>query len=101
QVEILIPADLHDTKQYAEAMVWSGADQQDVELVQIIDASGKTVSINSIPVGEAGDEGNTMVLPGDPSLGNVFRSLGTMSDIHNDPRKKQLVDDGKINRDRQ
>ena len=42
-----------------------------------------------------------MLIPGDPTVGNLMRSMNTLSDVKNDPRKRQLIDTGNINRDRQ
>ncbi len=88
-------------KEYVEAFVWSAPDQSDAESAVFVEHSGLKTENNAVNVGYEADPGNTMLIPGgDPTIGSLMRSINTLNDIGDDPRKKQLVDDGQINRSR-
>lgn len=89
-------------KQFVEAVVWSNPDQSDAQVSKVVDNSGLTTQSNYVAIGTPADPGATLVMPGgDANMTNLFRSVTTLNDVGKDPRKKQLLDDGAINRNRQ
>lgn len=102
ELKVDIPSDssLLGDKQFAEALIWSDSEQSDIEIADVVEHSGLRTGNNAIPVGIASDGGTMLVVPGDPGITNLLRSVSTMNDIGNDSRKRQLIDDGNINRKR-
>jgi hypothetical protein len=86
--------------QFVSAVVWSAEDLSDAQEAQVIDHSGTVASKNAVMIGTEPVRGATMIVPGDPNMSNVLRSLNIMNEVSGDPRKKQLIDDGSINRER-
>ncbi len=103
QIPVEIPQNIGEAGQrkFVEAIVWSSPDQSDAEVVQIIESSGNETTENAVMVGAEPDRGNTILVPGDPNLANVMRTLDTLSNTSQDPRKRDLIDSGAINRKRQ
>jgi hypothetical protein len=88
-------------KRYAQAVVWSEPDKLDAEVAEIFSPVGVTVD-NSIEVGVLPDEGTTMLLPsGNNEMSGLMRGMAAWSDVRGSDRKKQLIDDGGINQNRQ
>lgn len=102
EITINIPESLADlaSKQFVAAIVWSDIDQSDMEMAQVIEHTGVTAMVNQVIVGAESDQGSTLIVPGDPGMTNIMRSLSIMNEVGNDPRKRELIDDGKINRQR-
>lgn len=87
-------------KQFVEAIVWSNPDQSDVKAADVIEHSGLVTDKNVVYVGEEAEAGSMMLVPGDMGMSNMLRSLGTLNDVKDDPRKRNLIDNGDINRKR-
>ncbi len=102
EMPIQIPGnpDLLGDRQFVEAIVWSANNKSDVQKAQIIQHTGEIAKQNIVFVGNPPDKGNLLVLPGNSGFTSLFRSLDTLNEVSNDPRKKKLLDDGSINRDR-
>ena len=102
QIPIKMPKDpeILGDRQFIEAMVWSSPDQSDIQEAQLMGQSGTPTSDNKIVVGVEPDKGSVLILPGDNSMSGVLRSINSMAEVGNDPRKKQLLDNGDINRSR-
>jgi len=103
EIPVAIPNDRNELGdvQYVEAVISSGPDQADGQPAQILDSNGHLATQNTVAVGTPPDKGHTLVIPGgDPTTTNLLRSVTTMYDVGNDPRKQQLLYDGDINRDR-
>lgn len=103
ELEMAVPEnyELFGEYQYVEAITWHPDNAEQVEVAQIIQNSGIPGGDNVIEVNEPADGGYTMVLPGDAGVASVLRSIGQMNDVSGDERKKKLIDDGAINRERQ
>lgn len=101
-IPVEVPANMDlGERQYVEAITWVVPDQQDLEWAQIIQSTGQLAAENIVSVGVPHDPGSAMFLPGDPSVSNVIRSLSTLTEVSGDERKKELLDYGDINRNRQ
>ena len=102
EIKVMIPDKVASyEKQYVEAVVWSQPDMSDAEPADVVTSVTTQNANNLVLVGKHADPGSTLIVPGDPSVSGIFRSLGTMGDVAKDPRKQTLVDDGRINRNRQ
>ena len=119
-LEVQIPTQhyVYREKQYVEVIVWdevpastgdiAPVDGQDtaaetvktnIRLAQMMNESGPTDD-NSVWVGEPADDGQTLIIPGGGEYTDVIRGLDQYNYVRGNERKKQLVDDGQINRDR-
>ncbi len=100
-VKIPGTSDQYEDEEYVEAVVWTKPDQSDAQLATIINHSGEQTANNIIDVNDEPEHGKMLVVPGDSSMTSVLRSLNTLNDVSDDPRKRQLLDTGDINRGRQ
>lgn len=88
-------------KQIVSAWVWSNPDQSDRETVQILSNAGTPSESREVAVGTEPERGGFMLLPGDTNMAGIMRSLTTLQEVGDDPRKRQLLDEGTINRKRE
>lgn len=108
EIKLDIPQepDILRDKQYVEAIVWQESTDESGEIVrtnwgvaEMVNETGPTAE-NMVYVGEKGDGGHTLIVPGSGEYVQVLRSLDQYNTISQSDRKKRLADDGAINRDR-
>jgi hypothetical protein len=102
-IPVQVPDDIDKlgTEQFVEAVVWTEPAQEDGKAAIIIEHTGNMSDKNTVLVGAEPDGGHFMIMPGDSGMSSLFRSLDTMSNVGGDPRKKELLYNGEINRQRQ
>ena len=90
-------------KRYVEALVWTQEDLSDAERAEVFNTHiGGVTEDNSVEVGVAADGGTTMFLPaGNTAMGGLIRGITALGETNGSDRKKQLIDTGAINKDRQ
>lgn len=101
QLTVRVPEDLDQRTdlQFVEAVVTSSSGQAQ-QVADVIDSSGFPNSRNAVGVSAPSDTGQTLILPGDMNMSGIMRGITSLQDIGNDPRKRQLIDEGTINRGR-
>lgn len=102
---IALPDSIGDPgmKRYVEAIVWGQEDLSDAERAEVFNSTvGVAATDNSVEVGVPPSGGETMFLPsGNPAMGNLIRGISALGETTGNDRKKQLIDTGTINTDRQ
>lgn len=86
---------------YVDAAV--GPSNEELAPIDLIDAAGKRTDENTLVIVKPAEGGGPNIMPSMPGLSpQVFNQLTTMGDAYSkgDSEKKQLLDNGDINRDR-
>lgn len=94
--EVAIPGE----RQFVDAVVWTRPDKSDAQPAQMIEHTGIPTSANAVVVVPEPDKGNMLLIPGDPGMSSLFRTLETLNQTSTDPRKKELLYEGDIDRSR-
>ena len=87
---------------YVDAV--AGPSDEALEPINLVDSTGRRTESNTLVITKAAEVGGPMVMPGMPGFNpQVFSQLTTLGDVYNsgDERKKQLLDNGNINKDRE
>lgn len=87
-------------KRFIEAVLYNNADMSDAQVASAINPETGLPGLNAVAVGAIAENTNPGILPGDAQTNQIFRSLTAFNEAQSDDRKKKLLDDGKINRDR-
>lgn len=86
---------------YVDAAV--GPSNEELAPIDLMDAAGKRTAENTLVIVKPAELGGPNIMPSMPGLSpQIFNQLTTMSDVYSksDGSKKQLLDNGDINRDR-
>ncbi len=89
---------------YVDAVVGKAEDYSDYSRPELIDSTGRKAVSNALVLAKPAEKNQMMVLPAIPGVDTrMFNQITTLTDIYSsdDPRKKQLLMDGNINRDAQ
>lgn len=107
-VEILVPlpndAGWVGRQLFVDAILLSEGETEEqlsVDYVSIMDSTGRQADRNAVEIFAPATEGHTTVMPMMPGLNpQVFNRLTTLSEVYTDgdERKKELIDDGEIDR---
>lgn len=81
----------------------AGPSEQALAPVDLVDATGRRTSENTLAIVRPAERGGPNVMPNMPGLSpQLFNQLTTLSEIYgkNDSHKKELLDNGDVNSDR-
>ena len=100
-IEVSLPEQIGDPglKRYVEVVLYTAEDMNDAIVADIINPKTGVAGDNAIAVGSPPEDLPLSVLPGDAKMAGMLRSLAAYNDASGDSRKKELLDDGKINTD--
>lgn len=107
-LELTLPLPAEDAWEgkvlYVDAVVGKAEDYSDYSRPELVDATGRKAVTNALVLAKPAEKNQMMVLPAIPGVDTrMFNQITTLTDIYasDDPRKKQLLMDGSINRDAQ
>lgn len=87
---------------YVDAV--AGLSEESLEPMGMVDATGRRTGSNSLVIVKPAERGGPSILPNMPGLSpQVFNQLTQLGDVYSnkDDNRKNLLDNGDINRDRQ
>jgi hypothetical protein len=103
QFDITLPSSIEalGQQQFVDGFVYSQADLSDARPLETMSSVGQLGNTrNDIAVREPNDNKGLIMMPGDPAMANMLRSVTMMQDASNATNGKALIDNGNINRDR-
>lgn len=100
-VELPADEEWENRELFVDAVVWQAEDYSDMEPIQMIDGSGRRTSHNALTMVKPAEKGGWAVMPNIPGVNAAaLQQMQSTSDaMSGDERKKELLDDGDINRD--
>jgi len=99
--QIPVPNDsrLEGQSVYLDGYTYKSADYSDLALLSLLDATGHPTDNNRLGIEVRANGEGTMLLPGMAGMDNrMLQRLSTLGEVTGDDRKKELVDDGNMNR---
>jgi len=104
QLTVQLPAeeDWENRELYVDAVVWQAEDYSDMEAMQLMDGSGRRTAHNALVMVKPAEKGGWAIMPNIPGVNAAaLQQMEATSEAltNGDERKKELLDDGDINRD--
>ena len=104
QIKVDMPAeeDWEGRELFVDALVWQAEDYSDMQEMQLVDASGRRTNTNALTMVKPSDSKGWGIMPSIPGVNTAtLQQLENVSNAvgNGDERKKNLLDDGSINRD--
>lgn len=85
---------------FLHGYTYSAEDYADLEVLSLVGPTGRPVNYNGLEIQVRSSGEGTMLMPGMPGMSaSMLRRLSTIGEVSSDDRKKELVDDGDIDRD--
>lgn len=86
---------------FVEAIGWKSEDYSDLSVFELVDSTGRRSSENYLAISKQSNGKGAFVLPSMPGMpAGLMQQISNLSEIQNegDPRKKELLDNGNIDR---
>lgn len=93
--------DLVGKNLFVEAVSWKNDDLSDLTIFELVDSTGRRASENYLAISKPANGRGAMILPNLPGMpGGMIQRMTQITDVtkEGDPRKKDLIDSGTIDR---